>query len=292
VQTIGTNAGTIYNITHLQFLQADYLRGYTFGGPTNQPGRRVLATPMHSSAAFNPPSALTNPPVGGTQIMADGSQATIVPADRAVTWQLTGVTNESIVKERYWINFRAGEVRTCANCHGINDKDQAGRPTPTNEPLALRAVLRLWRTNAANAYVLTVNNGTGGGNFGAGSIVTLVANAAPGGQFFAGWTGTNISNPGATTTSLIMPTNSASVMAVFSNLPPPVFGSLQLPPGATNLTLSAQAFANQIWILQSSSNLATWQDIATNVSGAGGLLQFTNMWNNPPAAQFFRIRSP
>ena len=292
VQTIGTNTGTIYNIAHLQFMQADYLRGYTFGGPTNQPGRRILATPMHSSTAFNPPSSLINPPVGGTQIMADGSQATIVPAGRAVTWQLTGVTNESIVKERYWINFRGGEVRTCANCHGINDKDQAGRPAPTNEPLALRAVLRLWRTNAANAYTLTVNNGSGGGNFGAGSVVTLAANPSPGGQFFAGWTGTNISNPGAATTSFIMPVNNASVTAVFSNLPPPVFGSVQLPPGATNLTLSAQAFANQVWILQASSNLMTWQDIATNVSGPGGVLQFTNVWNNPPAVQFFRIRSP
>src|SRR6266850_2599270 len=101
------------------------------------------------------------------------SPATIIPASRAVTWQFTGMTNEAVVRERYWVTFRPGEVRTCANCHGINDKDQIGRPSPTNAPLALRELLRLWRTNAANAYSLTVSNGTGSGSFGAGTILSV-----------------------------------------------------------------------------------------------------------------------
>ena len=46
------NSGKIYNITHLQFLQADYLRGYTFGTTNLQPGRRILATPMHAHDRF------------------------------------------------------------------------------------------------------------------------------------------------------------------------------------------------------------------------------------------------
>ena len=45
--------------------------------------------------------------------------------------------------------------------------------------LALQALLRFWRTNAANAYSLIVSNGSGGGNFGAGSILTLTADPAP-----------------------------------------------------------------------------------------------------------------
>ena len=70
----------------------------------------------------------------------------------------------------YWTTFRPGEVRTCENCHAINAVDQLSRPTPTNAPLALRQLLRLWRTNSANAYSLSVSNGTGGGSFGAGGI--------------------------------------------------------------------------------------------------------------------------
>jgi mono/diheme cytochrome c family protein len=287
------NSGKVYDITHLQFLQADYLRGYT-NGPNGVavPGRRVLATPMHDSAPLNYASSKNASPIGGTELMPDGSQATIVPANRAVTWQLTGTNNnDSVVKERYWITFRPGEVRTCANCHGINAGDQLGRPAPTNAPLALKKLLQLWRTNSANAYSLTVNNGSGGGNFGAGSIITLTASNAPSGKIFAGWSGAAVSNATALTTLFVMPTNSVTVAAVFTNLPSPVFSNFQLTLGASSLTLSAQALPNQMWILQSSSNLVTWQDVATNVSTGGGQLQFTNAIGNAPQ-KFYRIKSP
>ncbi len=287
------NSGKVYDITHLQYLQADFLRGYT-NGPTGGavPGRRVLATAMHDAAAFNYPSSKTASPIGGTELMADGSQATIVPANRAVTWQLTGTnSNDSVVKERYWITFRPGEVRTCANCHGINIGDQLGRPAPTNAPLALQKLLQFWKTNSASAYSLIVSNGSGGGNFGAGSILTLTASNAPSGKIFAGWSGAGVSNAAAPTTLFIMPTNSATVMAVFTNLPPPVFGNFQFAIGASNLTLSATALPNQLWILQSSADLLTWQDVATNVSTGGGLVQFTNAIGSSPQ-KFYRIKSP
>lgn len=288
------NTGKIYSITHLQYLEADYLRGYT-NGPNGQvqPGRRVLAVPMHATAKLNFPSSIPNAPPGGAELMSDGSQATIVPAGRAVTWQLTGTNNnDSVVKERYWINFRPGEVRTCANCHGINAIDQLGRTTPTNAPLALRQFLRFWKTNSANAYSLTVSNGGGGGNFGAGSILVLTANPAPSGEIFAGWQGSGVSNAAATTTSFIMPAHDTVVAAVFTNLPSPAFGPFQLSHGLTNLILSAQALANQPWILQSSTDLVTWLDVVSNFSSAGGVVLFTNNASPPPTQEFFRIRSP
>ena len=157
--------------------------------------------------------------------------------------------------------------------------------------LALQKLLQFWKTNSASAYSLTVSNGSGGGNFGAGSILTLTASNAPSGKIFAGWSGAGVSNAAATTTLFIMPTNSATVTAVFTNLPPPVFGNFQFTLGASNLTLSASALPNQLWILQSSSNLVTWQDVATNVSTGGGLVQFTNAIGNAPQ-KFYRIKSP
>ncbi|HWD18905.1 MAG TPA: hypothetical protein VHB20_06465 [Verrucomicrobiae bacterium] len=291
VQTLGTNNGKIYDITHLQFLEADYLRGYTFGAGSVQPGRRVLATPLQATASFNYASALANAPTGGTQIMPDGSQATIVPAGRALTWQFTGVTNESIVKERYWITFRAGEVRTCANCHGINDRDQAGRPPPTNAPLALRQLLRYWRTNAANAYTLSVSHGTGSGSFGAGAILPVTANPAPGGHYFAGWTGAAVSNASAASTVLIMATNSISLVANYAALPPPTFGVFQFNGGSA-VTFTAQALAGQSWILQSSTNLTAWTDVATNYASGASTVQFNTTVNPTGSQRFFRIRSP
>ena len=285
------NSGQVYDITHLTFLQADYLRGYTNGpGGLPQPGRRILAVPMHTGTNFNYASSQTNAPPGGTEILSDGSQATFIPANRAVTWHLTGTTNESVVKERYWISFKPGEVRTCANCHGINAVDQLGRPAPTNAPLALQKLLQFWKTNSASAYTLIVSNGSGGGNFGAGSILALTANVAPSGKVFVGWSGA-VSNATSVTTLFIMPTNSATVTALFTNLPPPVFSNFQFTLGASNLTLAASALPNQLWILQSSADLLTWQDMATNVSTGGGLVQFTNAIGNAPQ-KFYRLKSP
>ena len=287
------NSGKVYDITHLTFLQADYLRGYTNGwNGQQQPGRRILAVPMHATTNLNLASSKSNAPAGGSEIFSDGSQATFIPANRAVTWHLTGTNNnECVVKERYWISFRPGEVRTCANCHGINAVDQLGRTSPTNEPLALHKLLRFWKTNSANAYSLTVSNGYGGGNFGAGTIITLTASNAPSGKIFVGWIGTGINNTTSPTTTFIMPTSNALATAVFSNLPAPVFGNLQLAATKTNFMLSAQALVGQPWILQSSTNLATWLDIATNYS-TGGLVQFTNIKSQLSSQLFFRIRSP
>ena len=292
VTTLGTNTGKVYNITHLQFLEADYLRGYNFGSTnTVQPGRRILATPMHATTAFNYASGLSNAPVGGTQLMPDGSQATIVPAGRAVTWQLTGVTNESIVKERYWLNFRPGEIRTCANCHGINDKDQAGRSAPTNAPLALRQLLRSWRTNAANAYSLNVNNSSGSGSFGAGSIISLSADPAPPGKFFVQWVGAPVSNASSPTTLFTMPATDATVTAVYSNLPPPVLAGAQILSGS-NLLITGTALANQPWVLQGSTNLVTWADVSTNLANSSGQLQIPNLFGSNSTRGFFRLKSP
>ena len=287
------NGGKVYDITHLQFLQADFLRGYT-NGPNGLPqlGRRILAMPMHATTNVNYASTKTNAPIGGTEIMSDGSQATFIPANRAVTWQFTGTNNnDSVVKERYWISFRPGEVRTCANCHGINAVDQLGRTSPTNAPFALRQLLRFWKTNSANAYSLIVSNGSGGGNFGAGSILTLTASNAPSGKFFAGWTGTGISNAALPTTLFIMPTNSTAVIAMFSNLPTPIITGIQFV-GGTNFSLTASVLTNQPWILQSSSNLVAWVNVSTNFAAASGSLQLTNLFNPNSTQQFFRLKSP
>lgn len=286
------NSGSAYAITHLQFLQADYLRGYNPGTTNILPGRRVLATPMHDTTGFNYASARANPPIGGTQIMPDGSQATIVPANRALTWQLTGTnSNDSIVKERYWITFRPGEVRTCANCHGINQQDQLGRPAPANPPQALQELLRFWRTNSANGYALTVNNGTGSGVYGAGSILTLTASPAPSGTVFAGWVGSGISNAASATTFFTMPGSAAVATATFTNLPAPFINRWQIA-GATNFVLSASASPNRPWVLESSYDLTNWFSVLTNTSDSNGSLQVSFSISAQTGKQFFRLRAP
>jgi hypothetical protein len=62
-----------------------------------------------------------------------------------MSWQLTDAAGTPVVRERYWITFQPGEVRVCTSCHGLNEKDQAGQPTPINPPQALLRLLERWK---------------------------------------------------------------------------------------------------------------------------------------------------
>ena len=157
-QTIGA-AGKIYDIAWLQLFQADQLRSLNYGN-TNSPraGRRVIAQHLHDPAADNPP--LAGAPLASVPLAADGSQAALVPARRALSWQLTDTNNVGVVRERYWLTFAPGEIRTCTSCHGINTADQSGHATPTNTPLALISLLNYWKTNTLVRPAIAANLNT------------------------------------------------------------------------------------------------------------------------------------
>jgi hypothetical protein len=149
-------SGKIYDVEYLQLFQADMIRGIGMRpnaqGGYSQPraGRRPLAQVMHEPLVDNVP--VTNnvsAPAGSVRIALDGSVAAIVPARRAMSWQTTDGEGMPVVRERYWITFQPGEIRTCANCHGVNRLDQSGRAPSENPPEALRALLRHWKTNNA-----------------------------------------------------------------------------------------------------------------------------------------------
>lgn len=139
-QTINPNKPTnIYEVKHVQFLQNDLVRG--IGGiNTPKAGRRGLARFLHdpTAMAYNPPTTGSQ---GSTNIHPDGSAAMIVPAERALTWQLTDANNKGIVRERLWLSTRSGEVRTCTSCHGESTLNQAGSTSPSNAPQALTTLL-------------------------------------------------------------------------------------------------------------------------------------------------------
>lgn len=196
-QTLGAS-GKIYQIGFLQLFQADQLRSLNYGNPSSpRQGRRVLAQYIHDPAVDNP--LVFNSPTGAVQLGPDGSMAALVPARRAMSWQLTDTNGTGVVRERYWITFQPGEIRSCTSCHGINLVDQANHPAPTNTPLALVSLLNYWKANTASQ----VSVGGPGGKFlqisftrrPAETGVTYHVQAAPG---LTGWTdiatyaGTNI----------------------------------------------------------------------------------------------------
>ena len=157
-QTIGAS-GKIYDVAWLQLFQADQLRGLNYGSTGNPGnGRRVIAQYLHDPAVDNAPSPQTL--IGSVKIAPDGSQAAIVPARRALTWQLADTNGVGVVRERYWLTFASGEIRTCTSCHGVNQTTQANGPAPTNTPLALVQLLSYWKTNTAVRPSVAVSQGT------------------------------------------------------------------------------------------------------------------------------------
>lgn len=144
VQTVGAT-GKIYDVTHLQLFQADLLRGIRFSSDTPRAGRRVLAQYLHDPAALAANPSVEGAPQSSVVVAPDGSLAAFVPAQRALTWQLTDSTGTGVVRERNWLTFQPGEIRVCGSCHGLSDKDQAGQSAPTNDPQALQTLLVQWK---------------------------------------------------------------------------------------------------------------------------------------------------
>ncbi|HJT97047.1 MAG TPA: hypothetical protein VJ696_01930 [Rhodanobacteraceae bacterium] len=145
ITTLGSG-GAVYDIAHMQFFQADQIRGMGIDRPDGPaPGRRVLAEPLHEPAAvaFNPHDP--EGPAGAVPIHADGSVALYVPARRALAWQSTDPAGTPVVRERYWITMQPGEIRVCDGCHGVNKLNQAGQPAASNVADALRTLIRDWK---------------------------------------------------------------------------------------------------------------------------------------------------
>lgn len=146
----------VWDVDHLQVFQAEQLRGIK--NDVNR-GRRVLAQPVKpvrvAGKDVNPP-ADGSAPLGSVPVAADGSVAALVRADRATTWQLVDSTKpgdpklgtDGIVRERFWLSFRPGEVRVCATCHGVSARDQTGARADAvqNPPDALRQLLRHYKS--------------------------------------------------------------------------------------------------------------------------------------------------
>jgi hydrazine synthase alpha subunit-like protein len=137
VKTIG-KPGKVYDVAYLQIFQADQLRGYG-----THAGRRAIAVPLHDGKSLDPSTG--GQPGGSVVLGTDGSMAAFVPARRALTWQLTAPDGAAVVRERNWLSFAPGEIRTCAVCHGLNTQDQSGAKTAENPPEALRTLLQRWK---------------------------------------------------------------------------------------------------------------------------------------------------
>ena len=116
---------------------------------------------------------------------------------------------------------------------------------------------------SAQLYPLTVNNGSGSGNYISGAVVTITAPCTITGQVFVNWTGFAVANStGCPTTTLTMPAAPVTVTANYMTAPP----SLAVPtfsPGAGSyssaqtVTISLPAGATVCYTTDGSTPAAT-----------------------------------
>ncbi len=156
------NNGDVYNVEYLQIIQADLLRGQGGAGGymTPRAGRRVLSQYLHDNKSVKNNIPLKDAPTGSVKIHSDGSIAAFIPANRALSWQLTEKSGRAIVRERYWVTMQSGEIRVCASCHAVNAKDQLGMSKPINKPEALRELLQYWKNNIVSGHTEGNDNNT------------------------------------------------------------------------------------------------------------------------------------
>jgi len=109
-------------------------------------------------------------------------------------------------------------------------------------------------------YALTVSDGSGSGNYTAGTTVTITANAAPSGKVFDKWTATagTLTNANGATTTFTMPAGTATVTATYKNEP-------TIPANKTALN----NLINEIGNTQKGNYTdATWQTFQSSLSDA------------------------
>ncbi len=149
VLTDSADAEQYSAIGFLSLFQGDYITTHkAIASGKTQPGRRICAVPQHEVS--NTVNDLDGSPATVSKSMVriydDGSAAAFLPARRAVTWQTDKGGSQAVVRERYWLCFAPGEIRTCGRCHGENDKgEHFYKAAPTNTATALRGLLNVWK---------------------------------------------------------------------------------------------------------------------------------------------------
>lgn len=139
-QTPLSPVGRVYDIAHMQMVQADQIRGRA-----GHAGRRVLAQMMHDEGATQANRFQSANPPGSVPIYPDGSVAVFVPARRALAWQATAEDGTPVVRERYWLTFQPGEVRACDGCHGVNKLGHGNEPASRQTAEAFVELLVRWK---------------------------------------------------------------------------------------------------------------------------------------------------
>ncbi|NTX13139.1 hypothetical protein HUA76_20260 [Myxococcus sp. CA056] len=120
--------------------------------------------------------------------------------------------------------------------------------TTLTMPAAATTVTATYRVSSPTQYTLTVNSGSGDGQYTSGTQVTLTADAPASGYVFDQWTGATVANLTSATTTLTMPAAATTVTATYrvSSSGLPITTEDQLVGRLTSATGAPYAYAEYL----------------------------------------------
>ncbi len=178
-------------------------------------------------------TSLVDSSTGTDYALVKPGQVYAIFNDRAgtgMTLDLSGVSGTFTVE---WFDPRDGGDLvdgTVTSVSGGGVVDLGSAPQHTDQDWAV--LVRL--AGGVETYTLTVENGSGDGDYVEGAEVTLTADAAPAGQAFAAWTGdvTGVADVSAATTTVTIGTADLTITATYEDVAQEPFGGSPIPiPG-------------------------------------------------------------
>jgi hypothetical protein len=238
-------------------------------------------TPQGKTFQYWTGSTVANPTGATTTLTMPAANTTVTANYSAVvtTYSLTVVNGSGSG------NYAVGAVVTI----GANTPPQGkafqnwtgatvANPTASATTLTMPAANTTVTANYYSpTYSLTVVNGTGGGSYSAGTVVTIAANSPPQGQFFQSWSGAAVADPKTTPTTLTMPASNVTVTANYA------------APSAIPYPVTTHP---RLWITQNDlPRLQSWA-VATNPVYTQGMVPLLNQAINVYKNQFYPGGAP
>ncbi len=100
---------------------------------------------------------------------------------------------------------------------GLLVADPSSPSTTLVMPSKAGAVTASYRAASDTTYNLIVAGGSGGGDYAAGTVVTIAADPAPSGQTFDAWTGADVAKAKSAVTTLAMPSSDVIATATYKD---------------------------------------------------------------------------
>jgi hypothetical protein len=164
------------------------------------------------------------------------------------------------------------------------------------------ALVNIENNDSVPVYALTVNSGNGNGSYASGAVVSISASAAPSGQEFDRWAVNSgsavIANAIASSTSVTMPSNAATVTATYKDQPPATY-SLTVNSGSgdgsyasgavVNISASAAPSGQEFdrWVVNSGSAvIANTNAASTSVTMPSNAATVTATYKDQPSATY------